>query len=96
MAARRTITYETLFGEQRTVLVRGKHYVKPNGYAAPPGSGPKEKTCKDCGHYCRVASNYLGRRRFPKCGLNRANWTGGRGSDILAGAPACLHFKEPE
>lgn len=71
---------------------RGKHYVEPRGYAAPPGTGPEGKTCRDCAHYAHregVAGSY------PKCGLNRKKWTGGRGSDILARAPACKLFEEP-
>lgn len=69
---------------------RGKHYVEPRGYAALPGTGPEGKTCRDCAHYTHkggVAGNY------PKCGANRARWTGGRGSDILARAPACSRFE---
>lgn len=72
--------------------VRGKHYVEPRGYAAPPGTGPEGKTCRDCAHYAR---NYTGSgKSFPKCNLARAKWTGGRGSDILARAPACNRFEE--
>lgn len=68
---------------------RGKHYVEPRGYADLPGTGPAGKTCLDCKHYTlnRMAKSY------PKCGLNRARWTGGRGSDILAKAPACRRFE---
>lgn len=67
----------------------GKHYVEPKGYIEPPGTGPAGKTCRDCKHYTlnRMAKSY------PKCGLNRARWTGGRGSDILAKAPACRRFE---
>jgi len=78
-----------LVGEQTP---RGKHYVEPRGYAALPGTGPDGKTCRDCAHYAHresVAGSY------PKCGLNRGKWTGGRGSDILAKAPACSKFEEP-
>lgn len=71
---------------------RGKHYVEPRGYAARPGTGPADKQCRQCRHYTHkgnVAGNY------PKCGANRARWTGGRGSDILAKAPACSKFEDP-
>lgn len=70
---------------------RGKHYIEPRGYAAPPGSGPEAYTCRQCAHYTHkggVSGSY------PKCGKNRARWTGGRGSDILARAPACRLFEE--
>lgn len=71
---------------------RGKHYVRPAGYVMPPGSGPDEKTCKDCKHLCRIrfANTYL------KCGLARSAWTGGRKSDILANSPTCSKFEEGE
>lgn len=64
---------------------------KPNGYAQPPGTGPAGKTCRQCQHYAHqsgVAGSY------PKCGLARASWTGGRGSDILARSPACRLFED--
>lgn len=72
---------------------RGKHYVEPRGYAAMPGTGPEGKQCQHCAHYTHksgVAGSY------PKCGANRARWTGGRASDILAKAPACKLFVDPE
>jgi hypothetical protein len=72
--------------------VRGKHYIEPRGYAAPPGAGPAGKTCRDCANFTHGGT---GRRSFPKCGLNQARWTSGRGSDILASAPACRLFEEP-
>lgn len=70
---------------------RGKHYVQPMGYAGMPGTGPEGKRCMDCDHYTHqggVAGSY------PKCGANRARWTGGRRSDILARSPACNKFQE--
>lgn len=72
---------------------RGKHYVKPRGYAAQPGTGPIGMKCKNCAHYAHkenVAGNY------PKCGLMRKIWTGGRATDILANSPACHLFKQQE
>jgi hypothetical protein len=77
-------------GEAVKVPARGKHYVEPRGYAAMPGTGPADKQCRHCAHYTHasgVAGNY------PKCGANRARWTGGRASDILAKAPACSKFQ---
>lgn len=71
--------------------VRGKHYVEPRGYAAMPGTGPEGKTCRDCAHYARVGTG--SGKVFPKCRLARAKWTCGRGSDILARAPACKLFE---
>jgi len=68
---------------------RGKHYTEPRGYAAMPGTGPEGMQCRHCAHYTH-ASGTAG--NYPKCGANRARWTGGRGSDILAKAPACSKF----
>lgn len=55
------------------------------GHAALPGSGSTGETCKTCAHLARVemASTYL------KCGLSRARWTGGPGTDVRAKDPAC-------
>jgi hypothetical protein len=88
-------TEEALSYPRREPLVltaatpRGKHYVEPRGYAALPGTGPEGKQCRHCAHYTH-ASGVAG--SYPKCGANRAKWTGGRGSDILAKAPACSKF----
>ena len=60
----------------------------PRGHAAPPGSGPKDETCRTCEHYTIV---HTGSRAGPyrKCGAARAKWTRGPGSDIRARDPAC-------
>lgn len=63
----------------------------PKGYAGIPGTGPEGKKCKHCAHY--TLREYA--KTYRKCGLMRAVWTGGRGSDIKASAPACSKFKEP-
>lgn len=63
---------------------------RPSGYAGQPGAGPKGQTCRNCKFYAHqsgVAGSY------PKCGLARASWTGGRASDILAKSPACQLFE---
>lgn len=83
---RPTVTYTNLLGETVTVPARGKHYVEPRGYARPPGTGPAGETCGTCAnktHRRGVQGSYI------KCALASHKWTGGRGSDILAGSPAC-------
>jgi len=75
------LTARTLKGKGHSS--RGKQW----GYAMPPGTGPEGKTCGDCRHIVRT-------RRYRKCGLNRARWTGGPKTDILARARACLRFEE--
>lgn len=88
---------EDLFGaapEYNTAPVPGaprkRREPKPNGYGGIPGTGPEGKACRDCKHLVRRTPGY---RTFLKCGLNRANWTGGRASDIHAKAPACSRFE---
>lgn len=62
------------------------------GYAWPPGTGPEGETCKSCKHYVR--SEYH-RKVWLKCGLMRAVWTHGPGSDIRAKSPACKKWESP-
>lgn len=61
---------------------------EPRGHAAMPGTGPAGENCKTCRHLCRqrMAKTYL------KCGLMRASWTGGPGTDIRAKDPACARW----
>lgn len=75
---------------QRKLLKKRK--LDPKGYAALPGSGPQGETCKTCQHYThrRFASTYR------KCGLMRAHWTGGAGSDVKASSPACSRWEKPK
>jgi len=61
---------------------------KANGYAARPGTGPEGETCGTCAH-CRVKQLA---RRFYKCALLIAAWTGGRATDICVRSPACSQF----
>lgn len=69
----------------------GKHYVEPRGYGGIPGTGPEGRQCRHCAHYCQIQLA----KRYPKCALTRATWTGGRATDILARSPACSRFEEP-
>lgn len=69
----------------------GKHKAPvKRGYAAPPGTGPAGETCKSCEYIVRkrMAKTYL------KCGKAEYKWTGGGGSDILAGSPACSKWEK--
>ena len=62
---------------------------KKTGHAWPPGSGPLDETCKTCSHLVRktMAKTYL------KCGMMRAYWTGGGGTDVKANDPACKKWE---
>jgi hypothetical protein len=81
------LTFTTMGGDTVTVPVRGKHYIQPRGYAAPPGTGPAGETCGSCQH--DSAS-----RRYHKCLLNAAAWGHTRRSDILARSPACAKWEK--
>lgn len=65
---------------------------RPRGHAWTPGTGPAGETCRSCKHYTRrlYAKAYL------KCGLMRAQWTGGPKTDIRASDPACKKWERQE
>lgn len=71
-----------LFGQKIIVL-------KPGGYAGSPGSGPAGETCKTCENYTHV---HYRDGVFRKCGL--VQQTHGKGTDIQARAPACIHWEK--
>lgn len=74
-----------LFGVQR-----GGPKIK--GYGGTPGKGPAGETCGSCKHHAtrRFAKTYH------KCELMRAVWTGGEGTDIRLGSPACENWHAAE
>lgn len=79
------------------VMVRGKKKrssTKPNGYADRPGTGPPGETCRSCRH--RKENENRTARTYWKCGLMRHVWTGGAGTDIKAGSPACSKWEGKE
>lgn len=65
-------------------VLRASHTPR-KGHAARPGTGPAGETCGTCRHYTvrQMAKTYR------KCGLMRAAWTGGPGTDIRKRDPAC-------
>lgn len=62
---------------------------KKTGHAWKPGTGPAGETCKTCEHY--VIRRYS--KTYRKCGLMRAQWTAGPGTDIRASDPACKKWE---
>lgn len=74
---------------QRKALAKPCSETK-RGHVAPPGTGPAGETCGTCKHIVRkrLAKVYL------KCGLNRANWTGGLATDIRQSDKACRCFEK--
>ena len=71
--------------------IRRRESARPRGYAAPPGSGPDGKACKDCAHKRLHESG--ARKRFWKCALIKP--TKGAATDILMRSPACSRFEAP-
>ncbi len=74
---------------ERSKLLAARRRLAKGSYADVPGTGPAGETCKSCKHIYRnrMSKTYL------KCELTRASWTGGPGTDILAGAPACSKWE---
>lgn len=64
------------------------HYIKPRGYASPPGTGPEGETCATCKHARRYG-------RYSKCGhpIRRHFNTHGPATDILLGTSACSKWE---
>lgn len=73
-------------------LPKDKQAGKPNGYARPPGTGPKGETCATCVHCVFVRG---GTKAWPKCEIIRHRWTGGPGTDIKRRSPACEMWQAP-
>lgn len=51
-----------------------------------PGTGPAGESCKTCRHLSPVEYH---NKHYLKCGLMRALWSHGPGTDIRAKWPAC-------
>lgn len=66
---------------------------KNSGYAAPPGTGPANETCRSCKHYTYNETRTT--RTYRKCNLMRTIWTHGPGTDIKASSPACSKWERP-
>lgn len=64
--------------------------IKAKGlYAALPGTGPAGETCRTCEHLSGKRMS----RRYYKCELTRAKWTGGAGTDVKVRSPACSKWE---
>lgn len=75
---------------EQSKLAAQRKAMKKGMYADVPGTGPAGETCKSCKHIYRrqMASVYL------KCEMTQAYWTGGPGTDIKAGSPACSKWEK--
>jgi hypothetical protein len=76
-----------------SALAYAQTVLRKRGHAGHPGRGPTDETCGSCQHYASVPG---GNRVWPKCELNRRNWTGGPGSDIRKKDPACEFWGKKE
>ena len=88
-------TTVNLFGEVVPIPVlqvtgKPKRSNEAKGYPAPKGSGPQGETCRSCQHATCVPAYS---KNYWKCGLLRASWTKGLGSDIRLKAAACRHWE---
>jgi hypothetical protein len=88
-------TVRDLFGRELTPeearrVMRSPRQPRKSAYAAPPGSGPDGKRCKDCKHARTTA--FHSSKVYWKCGLVVS--TRGAGTDIRVRAPACKRFEE--
>jgi hypothetical protein len=61
---------------------------KKHGHAAAPGTGPEGETCRTCVHLAKV---HLA-KTYSKCGLMRAYWSGGQGTDVRLSDAACRRW----
>lgn len=90
----KTLQLTNLWGEPVTVKVsEAKHpQAVRKGYAALPGTGPKDEKCKTCAHDRLCGIGHA--KQFHKCILMKSVWTGGYGTDILANSPACRMWEK--
>lgn len=84
---------DELFAIPQSALDYAKAHPPRKGHAGHPGSGPDGETCGSCQHY--ALSHHRG-GTYRKCGLVRANWSHGPGTDIRKRDPACELWKAKE
>ncbi len=71
--------------------IRRKRVMPDRAHPATPGTGPEEETCGSCVHLARKRSP--SGKLFRKCGLLRAQWTHGPGTDIRSKDAACVRWE---
>ena len=79
-----------LFGEDMPYSERLRS--KKTGYPYPPGTGPKDETCRSCKFLYRHEMS----RVYLKCWKMKRDWTHGSGTDIKARSPACKLWEKKE
>ena len=77
-----------------TLRQRKENAGRPQGYAAPPGTGPRGETCRTCEFAVRRQG---GRKFYWKCAawlrIYHRQWNNSYGTDILLKSPACKHWQ---
>ncbi len=81
---------QSLFGETITDVPAKRR--DDRAHAAPVGTGPARKTCRDCRH--RATLRFT--KSYQKCRLMRASWTSGPATDIRCRDAACRYFEPTE
>lgn len=81
-----------LFGELPNQAAPDRPVRNKGLYAALPGSGPAGETCGSCRHLSGKRMS----RRYYKCELTRARWTGGPGTDVKVRSPACAKWEKAD
>lgn len=81
-----------LFGHpiKPQVVIRKGGGLRKIGYAAKPGTGPRNKRCCLCVNYEHITHS---KGTTPKCHLMADKWTEGSETDIHPNAPACSLFQ---
>ena len=69
--------------------LQARRLSKKHGHAAVPGTGPEGKTCGSCDHLVRKQLS----KAYLKCGLMKAHWTGGEGTDVRSRDAACRRWE---
>jgi len=91
MSGQRELFDDTEVGPRTLLPASVRPGAKLRATPAPPGTGPAGETCKTCRFLARSGGG--GRRYFLKCGLMRADWTHGPGTDVRAGWAACREWQ---
>jgi hypothetical protein len=74
------------------VTKKKKYRYQANGYAGTPGQGLAGENCKTCRYsFCNQFT-----RKYWKCVLMEAKWTGSRRTDINVTSPACEHWQRED
>jgi hypothetical protein len=90
MITRDLFGYPVLESELPAHRDKLKRKETPNGYAAPPGTGPKGEYCRTCEHAVRRSG---GRKHYWKCYLRVRTWSACYATDIRLKSPACRYWE---